>query len=68
MPCKSCGSENLGEFTGEIAMHCRGLKNINAPAVFVFPELLVCLHCGKTEFVVPKEELHLLAKGRAAGT
>ncbi len=67
MPCKSCGSESLGEFTGEIAVHFRGLQNINAPTVFVFPELVVCLDCGHTEFVIPKGKLRLLAKGRAAG-
>jgi hypothetical protein len=67
MPCKSCGSESLGEFTGEIAIHFRGLKNINEPTVFVFPELVVCLECGTAEFVVPEDVLRLLAKGRAAG-
>jgi hypothetical protein len=33
MPCKSCGSDNLGKFTGEIAIHFSGLKNINEPHV-----------------------------------
>jgi predicted nucleic-acid-binding Zn-ribbon protein len=67
MHCKSCGSENLGKFTGEIAIHSSGLKNINKPHVFVFPELVVCLNCGFAEFAVQETELRLLTKGRAAG-
>ena len=31
------------------------------PAVFVFPELLVCLRCGTTQFVIPETELCLIA-------
>jgi predicted nucleic-acid-binding Zn-ribbon protein len=67
MPCKSCGSENLRKFTGEIAIHFSGLKNINEPQVWVFPELVVCLNCGFAEFTVPETELRLLAKRRVAG-
>jgi len=66
MRCKSCGSENAGEFTGEIAIHFRGLNNINKPHVFLFSALIVCLDCGIAEFVVSEEELRLLTKGRAA--
>ena len=43
-----------------------GLENIDKPAVFVFPELVICLHCGMAEFVVPEAELRLIAKGNAA--
>jgi hypothetical protein len=67
MPCRACGSENLGSFNGEIAIHFRGLKNIDQPTVFVFPELLICLSCGITEFVIPEGELRLLEKGRGGG-
>jgi hypothetical protein len=67
MPCKSCGSENLGKFTGEIAIHFRGLKNINEPYVCLFPELVVCLNCGFAEFAVSESELRRLTKGRVAG-
>ena len=68
MPCKACGSENLGKFMGEIAIHFRGLKNINKPHVWVFPEVVVCLNCGFAEFAVPETELSLLSKGRVAGS
>jgi len=67
MPCKSCGSDKLGRFTGEIAIHFRRMKNINEPIVWVFPELAVCLKCGTAEFVVPERELRLLGKDPAGG-
>src|SRR4029077_6790215 len=57
MPCKSCGSLNQRKLTGEVAIHFPGLPNIEKPMVWVFPELLVCLDCGTTEFTVPKSEL-----------
>ena len=66
MPCKSCGSLNQRKLTGEVAIHFPGLPNIEKPILWVFPELLVCLDCGTTEFTVPKSELRQLAKGDAA--
>jgi hypothetical protein len=65
-PCKSCGSVNLGKFTGEMGIHFPGLKNIDKPLVWVFPELVVCLNCGAAEFSVPEAELRLLADSDAA--
>jgi hypothetical protein len=62
MPCKSCGSVNQSKFSGEIVIHFRGLKNIDKPAVWVFPELVVCLDCGTAEFAVQEAELRQLAK------
>jgi hypothetical protein len=69
MPCKSCGSANQNKFTAEMAIHFPGPKNIDKPVVWVFPELIVCLDCGASEFTVPKAELRQLAKrgGAAAG-
>ena len=66
MPCKSCGSVNQSKFAGEIGIHFPGLKNIDKPVVWVFPELVVCLDCGTAEFAVPEAELRSLAKGDAA--
>jgi len=66
MPCKSCGSGNLSKFTGEMGIRSLGLKNIDKPVVWVFPELVVCFDCGIAEFGVPEAELRLLAKGDAA--
>jgi hypothetical protein len=66
MPCKSCGSVNQKKFSAEIGIHFPGLKNIDKPVVWVFPELVVCLDCGTTEVLVPEAELRELAKIDAA--
>ena len=66
MPCKSCGSVNQRKFTAEMGIHFVGLKNIDKPVVWVFPELKICLDCGTAEFTVPEAELRQLAKGDAA--
>ena len=62
MACKTCGSERQEKFPAEVAIH---LKDLDAPLIFVFPELSVCLQCGAPEFpegfVVPEGELKFLA-------
>ena len=62
MPCKSCQSDNDRFFNGEIAIHFPGLKGLNMPIVWVFPELRVCLECGIATFQVPESELQVLAQ------
>ena len=66
MPCESCGSANQKKFIGEMGIRSPGLKNIDKPTVWVFPELIVCLDCGTAGFVVPETELCLLANRDAA--
>jgi hypothetical protein len=66
MPCKSCKSLNQSKFTAEIAIHFPELNYIDKPAVWVFPEVVVCLNCGTAEFTVPEAELRQVAKGDAA--
>jgi hypothetical protein len=66
VPCKSCGSTNQRQFSAEMGIRFSGLKNIDKPVVWVFPELVVCLDCGSAEFAVPDAELRQLAKGDAA--
>jgi len=65
--CTLCGSENLGRFVAETGIHFQGLENIDTPAVFVFPELAVCLHCGFAAFAIPEEQLGTLGNGNVAG-
>jgi hypothetical protein len=66
MGCKSCGSVNRRKFTAEIGIHFPGgLKDIDIPIVWVFPEVDVCLECGIAEFGVPEDDLRELAKGEA---
>jgi hypothetical protein len=66
MACRICGSGNEQEFTAEINIHFRGLKNINHPSVLAFPNIMVCLSCGVSRFTLTKTKLALLA-GRTAG-
>ena len=65
MACNSCGSARQQRYDAEIVIHFPGTANIKKNPVLVFPELLVCLDCGKAEFSVPKDELARLAKGDA---
>ena len=66
MPCKSCGSANQKKFIGEMGIRSPGMKNIDKPTVWVFPQLIVCLDCGTAELVVPEVELRELARGDSA--
>lgn len=59
MSCKSCSSSNLRNFRTEIAVH---LKVTDAPHIFVFPEILVCLNCGFSELVIEDDKLEVLAE------
>ena len=63
MPCKGCDSEQTKTFPAEIAIHFAGVTGVEKPTVFVFPNLVVCLRCGLTEFTVPAKELSVLVTG-----
>jgi hypothetical protein len=63
MTCKGCHSDKQRAFNGEIDIHFRGLEGLDKPIVWVFPSLVVCLHCGFSEFTVPKRELQVLKRG-----
>lgn len=65
MPCKSCGSTNQGKYTAEMNLHFPGYAGLEKPTVWVFPEVMICIDCGFSEFSVAKPELRKLAK--AAG-
>jgi len=58
--CQSCGSENTRKFGSEIGLHFAGMRGLERPIVFVFPEVAVCLNCGHAEFSVPETELSVL--------
>ena len=66
MRCTSCGSENVNKFRGEIAIRSPGLKNLDKPIVWVFPDIIICANCGTAQFAVPEAELRLLEKGAGA--
>ena len=57
MACIVCGSGSQKEFPSEVNIHPpHGLKYLNGPCVFAFPQLLVCLDCGFTELVLRERE------------
>ena len=51
-----------------MGIHFLGLKNIDKPVVWVFPELVVCMDCGTAEFAVPEAELRQLQQSDSAAT
>jgi hypothetical protein len=57
MTCKSCTSESQLKFGGEMIIHFPGREGLDKPVVQVFPDLLVCMDCGFTEFPVPEPQL-----------
>jgi len=59
--CDSCES-NRQDFPAEIAIHFKGLENVDQPAVLVFPDVSACLKCGDARFVIPEKELRALAR------
>lgn len=60
MNCSKCTSRALAEFSAETMVHCSGIENKDFPGLLLFPELLVCLECGSTQFVIPESELRQL--------
>ena len=68
MICRSCGLETLSKFVGELAIHVPGVKNLDKPTVWVFPQMWVCLNCGDAEFTVSERELFVLAIVKGAAT
>jgi hypothetical protein len=60
MTCKACHSANWREFTAEINIHFPGRKGIDIPAVWVFPEISVCMDCGFAGFTIQNAELRKL--------
>jgi hypothetical protein len=49
------------EFLGEICLHFSGgLKSLDKPVVWMFPNVAVCLDCGAAQFAVPEVELKLI--------
>ena len=63
MNCASCGSGNQSEFTAEVNVHFRGLRNLDNPGVLASPKILICLDCGFSRFTTPTTELAQLAGG-----
>ena len=56
MMCQRCRSANTRDYTAEINIHFPGMKGLDIPTVWVFPQLLVCLNCGLSQFTIPDAE------------
>lgn len=63
MSCRSCSSNRQSVFPTELNIHFAGREGLEKPTVWVFPQLLVCLDCGFTSFVVPESQLLKLNEG-----
>lgn len=66
MACKRCFSDKQRKFDVEMNFHFPGYEGLDKPPVLVFPMVMVCLHCGFAEFIVPEGELCILATGATA--
>lgn len=66
MACKACGSDSQQELAGELTASFPEINKANVPPIYVCQQVVTCLDCGFTELVLPKSELELLRKGRAA--
>jgi hypothetical protein len=68
--CRSCTSQNLGQFPGELTLCFDSLQTTlnNADPVTIIPRVLVCLDCGFSELVIPPAEVLLLKYGEASQT
>jgi hypothetical protein len=65
MACKTCGSQEVRNLDGKIALHFPGLDGLTKPIVWISPTLSVCLDCGSTNFVIPKREVKILTEGKS---
>jgi len=63
MPCPSCRSNRESFLPAEANIHFPGREGLDRPTVWVFPQMLICLKCGFTQFVIPEAELRALNEG-----
>ena len=55
--CNTCGSTRVNKLRAELALHFDGLKNIDKPVLWTFPEVVVCTDCGEADIHFPPHEL-----------
>ena len=65
MSCRVCQSKSQMTFRSEICIHFPGIDKLTTPPVLAYPVLIVCLHCGFTEFKIEETELRQIAEGTA---
>jgi hypothetical protein len=52
-----CRHSNQKQFPAEINIHFPGIETLDKPTVWVFPQLVVCMECGLTQFLIAPREL-----------
>lgn len=57
MMCLVCQSSNQRTFPSELNIHFPGFEGLDRPTVWAFPQLLVCLDCGSTQFTLSDDQL-----------
>ena len=65
MSCRLCESKGQSAFRSEICIHFPGIENLTTVPVLAYPVLIVCLHCGFTEFQIEENEMRQLAERTA---
>jgi uncharacterized protein (DUF2225 family) len=60
MNCPLCATSNQKEFLSEINIHFRDSESLAHRNVLIFPNVLVCIGCGFTQFILPDSDLRLL--------
>jgi hypothetical protein len=63
MYCPSCGLNGQTIFPSETNIHFPGKEGLDKPTVWVFPQMVICLNCGFTWFVIPEPQLRELNEG-----
>jgi hypothetical protein len=62
MSCSLCQAQSQVVLSSELNIHLETPDNPTVPSVWVFPNLVVCLHCGFTEFRIGGEELKAISE------
>jgi len=60
MQCLSCHSSKQSVFPSELNIHFPGFEGLDRPTVWAFPQLLVCLDCGFTQFTLSNDQVRAL--------
>lgn len=52
MACRHCYSESMATFPSEVRLYLNRTRTISSPPLVPAPEIVVCLDCGFSEFVI----------------
>jgi hypothetical protein len=57
-----CSSKTQRKRNAEVVLHFPGLRGLDKPIVWAFPEVLVCLNCGSAVFALADAPLKVLGQ------